>query len=337
MAPPAFAPVPAATARMDASVPALACAGLRVALFEEECLAKRPPVLREPFLVTGLETGAPVQREGAGKRLHNALLVIKAGEIVLRYAKQLLPTYNIFDERRHFEPGPDNCRVLRIGVPGASLELAYRMAFMMSLSSAARLGVAAVLLDEDNSVGVKGAASRGICYTQKSLEILQRLGIYERIARRGIQWSVGRTFAGDDEVYSFDLRQQGGFNLSGQPPFINIQQFYIEGYLVERIAELNAQRPSVDMRWQSRVTGFEQREGHARLLVSTPEGNYTLDATYVIDATGSHTPFHAWCGATMDSKRGDDRWCIADVRFRDTPPTEQIGRASCRERVSSPV
>jgi 3-(3-hydroxy-phenyl)propionate hydroxylase len=184
-------------------------------------------------------------------------------------------------------------------------------------------GVRAVLLDEDNTVGVKGASSRGICYTQKSLEIFQRLGIYERIARKGIQWSVGRTFAGHDEVFSFDLKAQGNFNLSQQPAFINIQQFYIEGYLVERIAELNAQRPSVDMRWQSRVTGFEQRDGHARLQVNTPAGDYEIDATHVIDATGSHTPFHAWCGATMDSKRGDDRWCIADVRFRDTPPTER--------------
>jgi Na+-driven multidrug efflux pump len=34
--------------------------------------------------------------------------------------------------------------VLRIGVPGASLELAYRIAFMMSLSAAAKLGVAAL-------------------------------------------------------------------------------------------------------------------------------------------------------------------------------------------------
>jgi 3-(3-hydroxy-phenyl)propionate hydroxylase len=184
-------------------------------------------------------------------------------------------------------------------------------------------GVRAVLLDEDNTVGVKGASSRGICYTQKSLEIFHRLGIYERIAAKGIQWSVGRTFAGDDEVFSFDLKAQGNFNLSQQPPFINIQQFYIEGYLVERIAELNVRQPSVDMRWQSRVTGFEQRDGHARLTINTPEGDYALDATYVIDATGSHTPFHQWCGATMDSKRGDDRWCIADVRFRDTPPTER--------------
>ncbi|MES3013060.1 MAG: NAD+ synthase [Pseudomonadota bacterium] len=59
--------------------------------------------------------GAPLPREGIGKKLQNALVVIRAGEVVLRYAKQLLPTYNVFDERRHFEPGPDVARVLRIG------------------------------------------------------------------------------------------------------------------------------------------------------------------------------------------------------------------------------
>jgi NAD+ synthase (glutamine-hydrolysing) len=59
--------------------------------------------------------GAPVHHEGPGKHLSNALLVLKAGEVVLNYAKQLLPTYNIFDERRHFEPGPDVAPVLRVG------------------------------------------------------------------------------------------------------------------------------------------------------------------------------------------------------------------------------
>ena len=187
----------------------------------------------------------------------------------------------------------------------------------------ARQGVPAVVLDEDNSVGVKGASSRGICYTQKSLEIFQRLGLYERIARKGIQWSVGRTFAGKDEVYSFDLREQSSFQLSAQPPFINIQQFYIEGFLVERIYELGGDRPSVDLRWGSRVVGFEQHEGFATLTVQTPAGSYRLQADHVIDACGSHTPFHAWCGATMQTKQGDDRWCIADVRFSIHPPTER--------------
>jgi NAD+ synthase (glutamine-hydrolysing) len=59
--------------------------------------------------------GLPVAQGGPGKPLRNVLRVVRAGEVLLEYAKQLLPTYNIFNERRHFEPGPDVARVLRIG------------------------------------------------------------------------------------------------------------------------------------------------------------------------------------------------------------------------------
>jgi len=59
--------------------------------------------------------GLPVRRAGPGKPLANALRVVKAGAVVLEYAKQLLPTYGVFDERRHFEPGPDVARVLQVG------------------------------------------------------------------------------------------------------------------------------------------------------------------------------------------------------------------------------
>lgn len=183
----------------------------------------------------------------------------------------------------------------------------------------ARLGQKAILLDEDNSVGVKGASSRGICYTQKSLEIFHRLGIFDAIAAKGIRWSVGRTFAGEDEVYSFDLSQQANFNLSTQPPFINIQQFYIEGFLAERTLQLG----HVDLRWQSRVTAFEQNNDFATLTIATPEGSYAVRALHVIDASGAHTPFRAWCGASVTAKKGDDRWCIADVRFSQAPPIER--------------
>jgi len=183
----------------------------------------------------------------------------------------------------------------------------------------ARYGIEAVLLDEDNTVGVKGASSRGICYTQKSLEIFHRLGVYDAIAAKGIQWSVGRTFAGSDEVYSFDLRQQSGYNLSTQPPFINIQQFYIEAFLVDRIKALG----SVDLRWQNRVTAFEQSADCVTLSIDTPAGSYKLEASHLVDATGSHSPFRKWCAASVTSKKGDDRWCIADVRFTKRPPVER--------------
>lgn len=59
--------------------------------------------------------GVPMPNPGPGKRLHNSLLVLEGGRIRLRYDKQLLPTYNIFDEHRHFEPGRDVAKVLRVG------------------------------------------------------------------------------------------------------------------------------------------------------------------------------------------------------------------------------
>jgi len=205
-------------------------------------------------------------------------------------------------------------QVVIVGAGLSGLTLACKLA---------QLGIAAVLLDEDKTVGVKGASSRGICYTQQSLEIFARLGIYEQIAAKGVAWQVGRTFAGDDEVFSFDLRERQQFSASCQPPFINIQQFYVEMFLVDKIQQINQHSPLIDLRWCNKVVGFSQTDASARLDIQTPAGRYAIHASHVIDASGSHTPFHAWVGATMDSKRGDDRWCIADVRFKHQPPTER--------------
>ena len=76
-------------------------------------------------------------------------------------------------------------------------------------------------------------------------------------APRGITWSVGRTFSGADEVYSFNLKDE---SFSEQPPFINLQQFYLEWFLVERIRELAPEA----IRWKSRVTAVENNADGGR-------------------------------------------------------------------------
>lgn len=61
--------------------------------------------------------GLPVERNSrGGKRFYNALQVLLDGAVVHEQYKQLLPTYGVFDEMRHFEPGPDTAKVLRIGM-----------------------------------------------------------------------------------------------------------------------------------------------------------------------------------------------------------------------------
>ena len=107
-------------------------------------------------------------------------------------------------------------------------------------------GIPAILLDEDNTVGVRGASSRGICYAQRTLEIFDAPRHLR--ARAGTRACSGRSavrFAGDDEVYQFDLPPEPTHSRSCQPAFINIQQFYVEWYLVDRILELGDGRSAL--------------------------------------------------------------------------------------------
>jgi 3-(3-hydroxy-phenyl)propionate hydroxylase len=169
-------------------------------------------------------------------------------------------------------------------------------------------GVRSVLLDEDHTVGVRGASSRGIVYVQRTLEVMARLGVYERIAAKGVTWSKGEVLAGDEVLYAFDYQPQ---SVSAQPPFVNLQQFYLEAFLVERIVELGL----TDLRWDNRVTGVEPHADHVTLHMATPDGPYTLEADWVVDAEGVHSLIRQQLGLKEHTERGDDRWCITDVRF----------------------
>ncbi len=183
----------------------------------------------------------------------------------------------------------------------------------------ANRGVPVLMIDDDNTVGVRGASSRGICYAQKSLEIFHRLGIYQRIAEKGIQWSVGKTMAGNDVVYQFDLAKQSTHSASEQPPFINLQQFYIEWFLVDRLMQL----PSADLRWKTKVLKCVQDENYVTLDLDCPSGRYQIQADWVIDATGINSPIRDGFGLKTNPAMGEDRWCISDVRFKNKPPIER--------------
>jgi 3-(3-hydroxy-phenyl)propionate hydroxylase len=89
--------------------------------------------------------------------------------------------------------------------------------------------------------------------------------------------------------------------------------------LVEQIQAL----PQVQLRWSNRVTALQQGDGLATLTIATPAGEYAAKARFIIDCTGSKTPFRNWLGVKVDSTKGDDRWCIADVRFKEHPPVER--------------
>jgi NAD+ synthase (glutamine-hydrolysing) len=52
--------------------------------------------------------GCPIPSpQWCGKPLHNAAIIARNGKVLLEQKKMLLPTYDVFDELRYFEPGRD--------------------------------------------------------------------------------------------------------------------------------------------------------------------------------------------------------------------------------------
>jgi 3-(3-hydroxy-phenyl)propionate hydroxylase len=202
--------------------------------------------------------------------------------------------------------GVERARLVIVGGGLTGLTLAADLALR---------GIQAIVLDDDNTVGVRGASSRGMVYAQKTLEIMDRLGIAERMIAKGVVWSVGKTLSGERIVYSFN-RDQG--NTSTQPPFVNLQQFYLEWFLVDRLQELGA-----TVRWNNKVTRISGPDGPVRLSVETAAGNYEIEADWVVDATGANSPIRTQLGLASDAAQHLDRWCICDVRCTDLDVPER--------------
>ena len=67
------------------------------------CAETENEAFRDLYVVAGyIEPNA-----GAGKPFFNAAAIVRNGEVVANYRKQLLPFYDVFDEARYFEPGED--------------------------------------------------------------------------------------------------------------------------------------------------------------------------------------------------------------------------------------
>ena len=174
---------------------------------------------------------------------------------------------------------------------------------------AAQRGLPVVLIDDDNTVSV---GSRGVCYAKRTLEILDRLGVGQRVVDKGVTWNVGRTFHGDREVFSFDLLPEAGHH---RPGMVNLQQYHLEQYLVERAQQL----PTVDLRWQHKLLQVEPGAHGVRLQVDTADGPYTLDADWLVAADGTRSTVRRQMGLDIDGKVFQDRFLIADIVLEGEP------------------
>ncbi|WP_321883265.1 FAD-dependent oxidoreductase [Paraburkholderia bannensis] len=183
----------------------------------------------------------------------------------------------------------------------------------------AQQGINVVLVDDDCTLST---GSRAICFSKRSLDIFDRLGCGERMVEKGVSWNVGKVFRKDELVYTFNLLPETGHH---RPAFVNLQQYYVEGFLLERAQAL----PNLEIRWKSKVTGIAQRgeprsdDAHVALEIDTPDGPYELLARYVVASDGSRSPVRKLMGLDSHGRTFKDRFLIADVKMEADFPTER--------------
>jgi 3-(3-hydroxy-phenyl)propionate hydroxylase len=174
-------------------------------------------------------------------------------------------------------------------------------------------GIPAVLLDDNNTVSV---GSRAVCYAKRPLEIWDRLGVGEAMARKGVSWKVGKVFFHDDLVYQFDLLPEEGHKM---PAMINLQQYYLEEFLVAACEKTGL----VDLRWKHKLISLSQEADHAKLTLETPDGIFQLEADWVIACDGANSDTRKMVGAEFTGQFFQDRFLIADVVMKAEFPTER--------------
>ncbi len=177
----------------------------------------------------------------------------------------------------------------------------------------AQQGTPVLLLDDDDTVSV---GSRGVCYAKRALEILDRLGVGDACVDKGVSWNVGRTFFREEEVYNFNLLPQPDHK---RPGMINLQQYYLEAFLVKRAGQL----PNLDLRWKNRVISVQQDADKATLQIETPDGLYAIETDWLIVADGARSGIRKMLNLEVEGKIFMDRFLIADVVMKADFPAER--------------
>jgi len=169
----------------------------------------------------------------------------------------------------------------------------------------ARWGIRSVLLErrpERTAIG-----SRSICQQRDVLDVWAAVGA-ERIADEGVTWTTARTFYRDRELFAWSFVDRGRSPL---PPFVNISQSRTEQILDEAIAA----QPLVEVRGGHEVTELAQDDTGVTVRCTTPEGDTTVRAPYVVAAFGGRGDrLRQQLGVEFHGRAFDDRFLICDIR-----------------------
>ncbi|MEF9947412.1 MAG: FAD-dependent monooxygenase [Comamonas sp.] len=202
-------------------------------------------------------------------------------------------------------PGEQNHPVVIVGTGPVGLTTALEMA---------RHGQRCVVLESELQVS---EGSRAIVFTRRSMEILQQVGVAHRVTETGLPWCYGNSIYRGQRVYRMENARADDDRFF---PMINLQQQFLEEYLVEAVES----NPLIELRWGNRVNKVEQRGEQAFVEVDTPEGPYPLRADWLVACDGARSGIRTAMNLLMEGASYEGRFVIADIRIDLPLPTERL-------------
>lgn len=182
----------------------------------------------------------------------------------------------------------------------------------------ARHGQRCVVLESELQVS---EGSRAIVFTRRSMEILQQVGVAQRVTETGLPWCYGNSIYRGQRVFRMENARADDDRFF---PMINLQQQYLEEYLVDAVAA----NPLIELRWGNRVNKVEQTgEGEGattQVEVDTPEGSYELRADWLVACDGARSGIRTAMNLLMEGASYEGRFVIADIRIDLPLPTERL-------------
>ena len=185
---------------------------------------------------------------------------------------------------------------------------------MVAALELARHGVASVVLESELQVSL---GSRAIVFTRRSMEILQQVGVADRMADSGLPWRFGNSYYRGQRVFRMEAPHDADDRFF---PMLNVQQQFLEEYLVDACRA----QPLIDFRWGNKLVGIVQHADHAVLTVDTPAGEYTLESDWVVAADGGRSPLRAMLDLKLEGASYEGFFVIADIRVDLPLPTERL-------------
>jgi len=202
-------------------------------------------------------------------------------------------------------PGEQSHPIVIVGTGPVGLTTALEVA---------RHGQRCVVLESELQVS---EGSRAIVFTRRSMEILQQVGVAQRVTETGLPWCYGNSIYRGQRVFRMENARADDDRFF---PMINLQQQYLEEYLVDAVQA----NPLIELRWGNRVNKVEQKGEQALVEVDTPEGSYELRADWLVACDGARSGIRTAMNLLMEGASYEGRFVIADIRIDLPLPTERL-------------